>query len=154
MELHRHSLQCESPVGTNARTERGWSKESPCNIYSTNRGALQPKKAYRSSDLASMWIRAVAADNLRHLIQYDAYRGGPCSSMKALGKCAGIGASTVARVLAASHAPTIDTLEALARPFGLTAWQLLIPDIHPANPPAIAMRDSELALWERFRQIA
>ena len=52
---------------------------------------------------------------------------------------------TVGRILSGEMCPTIDKLDELASAFGLRAWQLLVPNLDPENPPvgAISRREQE-----------
>ena len=70
----------------------------------------------------------------------------------AVGKAAGIDQRTVGRILSGSHSPTLERVDALARCFGLLAWQLLIPGLDPKNPP-IAQRSTETELYARIRRL-
>lgn len=52
-------------------------------------------------------------------------------------KLSGVGRGTVARIRKGEVACGIDTLAQIAAVFNLQAWQLLIPNIDPENPPRL-----------------
>lgn len=54
-----------------------------------------------------------------------------------LEKRSGVGKSTIDRIRKGETSARIDNLEALATAFGLSAWQLLVPELDPKTPPAI-----------------
>ena len=58
-----------------------------------------------------------------------------------LGRRAGIGKSTIARIKNNETATKIDNVQAIAEAFGLSAWQLLVPDLDVDNPPQLAGGD-------------
>jgi hypothetical protein len=104
-----------------------------------------------------MDLRKVVADNLRALMQYAARtrrtEDGP-ASQKALAKATELGRGTIQRALGLDPSKTavaIDTLAALAKAYDLHAWQLLIPDLDPTNPPVVAITDTEKLLAERLK---
>lgn len=99
-------------------------------------------------------IRLVLASNLRTLLDYARDNKLPFADAKSLGKKAGLTGTTVGRWLKGSHAAQIDKLEALAYVFRLRAWQLLIPNLDPANPPAVPYTDVERRLYWRIKAAA
>lgn len=73
----------------------------------------------------------------------------------ALGKKAGTAQSTIGRILKEKHAPDIDTLEALGKSLGTSAWQLLVPGMDPSNLPILQNASpEERELYERLKQAA
>jgi transcriptional regulator with XRE-family HTH domain len=84
--------------------------------------------------------RVVLAANLKALMASKGLNG------PAVAKAAGIGRKSVNNMLNARHSPDLDNVEAVARVFGLTAWQL-IRESHGADIPASAQVD---ALIGRF----
>lgn len=65
----------------------------------------------------------------------------------------GVSRPTVKNVLDASGGCGIDTLDQIARCFGpedapLRAWQMLVPDLDPANPPVLSITEAEKDLWK------
>lgn len=47
----------------------------------------------------------------------------------------GIGEATLHRIITGSADIRVDSIAAVAKGFGLEPWQLLVPDLDPANPP-------------------
>lgn len=75
-------------------------------------------------------------------------------TVASVAKAAGVGVGTVQRAKTGAVAVAIDTLEDIARALGLEAWQLLVPDIDPANPPVLRrLSPEEHALYEKLRAI-
>lgn len=70
--------------------------------------------------------RRTIARNLRALLDMRKW------SEHDLAKASGVAQKTINNVLAARSACTVDTVGALARPFGLTSWHMLIEDL-PAD---------------------
>jgi len=89
------------------------------------------------------------ADNLQAL---KADRQIP--SDNALAKLANVDQKTVWRIMRHEQSPTVDMLEKLAKPFGLHAWQLLIPNLDPKNPPVFVMTDTERDLYRKLARLA
>jgi transcriptional regulator with XRE-family HTH domain len=94
------------------------------------------------------------AEAVQNLLDYAADHGRPCSNLKALGKKAGIGASTIRRILDKTVSPSIDKVDAIAKAYGLQAYQLLIPDWKPSNPPVVPYTATEKALYRAVDTIA
>ena len=99
-------------------------------------------------------VRDIVADNLRTLITYAADNRLPYCDAKSIGKRAGISGMTLGRWLKGSHAASIDALDDVARVFKLRAWQLLIPNLDPTNPPTVPYTDAERRLYWRIKQAA
>ena len=70
-----------------------------------------------------------------------------------LAKVSGADQRTIGRVLAQELSPTVEMLEKLARAFGLHAWQMLIPDLDPRNPPAVVMSEAERQFYRRLEEL-
>lgn len=104
--------------------------------------------------LCLMDVKQIVASNLRALLAYAAAHKLPYADAKSLARKAGIAGSTVGHILRGENATTIDTLQALADVYGLTAWALLIPDLDPSNPPVVPYTDTERALYWRIQQVA
>jgi transcriptional regulator with XRE-family HTH domain len=98
--------------------------------------------------------RVVLASNLRVLLDYARDRHLPYADAKSLARKAGLTPSTVGHWLKAENAAQIDKLERLASVFKLRAWQLLIPNLDPANPPAVPYTDAERRLYWRIKAAA
>ena len=71
-----------------------------------------------------------------------------------LARKAKVDQKTVWRILRQQQSPTVDTLEKLAKPFKLHAWQLLIPDLNPRNPPVFVMTDTEREMYCKLARMA
>lgn len=68
-----------------------------------------------------------------------------------LSKRSKVGLGTVSRMRTAAVDVTIDTLEKVAFAFDLQAWQLLVPDLSPQDPPML--RDIPPAEEELYRRL-
>lgn len=108
--------------------------------------------------LGGMPITRVLANNLAALMNYaaesESVEAGP-ASQKALAGLTGLGRGTIQRALGRSKDLTavgIDTLEALARAYGLQAWELLLPGLDPRNPPIVITPAAQL-LSARFKTV-
>lgn len=58
------------------------------------------------------------------------------------------------RIVKAESAISLDTLDELASACGLMPWQLLIPGLDLSNPPHLAVTSTELALYQRLKDLA
>lgn len=54
-----------------------------------------------------------------------------------LAKKSGISQPTISRILSQELVASIDTVQRLANAFGLAAWQLLVDNLDPDNPPML-----------------
>lgn len=93
------------------------------------------------------------AANLRALMLHAgmANKGEPNQSE--LARASGADQRTVGRILSRNQSPTVEMLETIARAFGLRAWQLLIPDLDPANPPVVVMSEAERQFYRRLEEL-
>lgn len=67
----------------------------------------------------------------------------------------GLGTGTIHRLRYGKVDCTMDTLQKLAKPFGIEPWQLLVPGLDPSNLPALkSVSAAEEKLWERLREVA
>jgi len=95
--------------------------------------------------------RKVLADNLRRLLDSGS---GPASQLAAKRK-SGVAQATIGRILSGKSAATVKTIESIAHAYGLSAWQLLVPNLDPSNPPVLrAMSKEEQDMYDRLRQAA
>lgn len=54
-----------------------------------------------------------------------------------------------------SHAVNMDTLDGIARAFDMEAWQLLVPNMNPKNPPVLrSIGETEDEMYKRLRSAA
>lgn len=91
--------------------------------------------------------RKALAANLR------AYMETKRVTQMALAARSGVSQSTVARILKGAVAVDLDTLEQVAKGMELHSWQLLVPDMNPLKPPALADRDAqERELIEKLKK--
>lgn len=101
-----------------------------------------------------MQIRAIVAANVQTLIDYARDHGQPCGDQKSLAKKAGVSMSTVARIRKQEAGTSIDALESIANCYGLQAWQLLMPNLDPTNPPVFCMTATERELYRNLKSAA
>jgi len=105
-------------------------------------------------------IKLIVATNISALLEYHqkspeevakiaVYRGG----RKAGGK---VGARTIRNAMKADVAdsPSLELIAAIAKVFGLQAWQLLFPKFSPRNPPVLAVTPEEEALVRQFERLS
>ena len=93
--------------------------------------------------------RAVLRQNVAALLRL---KGGP-RNPTALGKKAGVGQATIERVLNEEGVNArIETVEKIAKVYGLQAWQLLVAGMDASNPPVlIPVSKAERALYESLK---
>lgn len=100
-------------------------------------------------------MRSVLAQNVEQLMfkHYALASNKP----KSLAGDAKVSLSTVQRVIAAEVGASLDNIEAIAGVFGLSAYQLLIPNLSIDNPQVIkgATKDEErlYSIWRRGKGI-
>jgi hypothetical protein len=100
--------------------------------------------------------RAVLASNLRRLLKHSK----TVPTLVALEKATEehglkVGKSTIDRATKGETPLNLDALEVIAAVFGLSAWQLLVPDITPGNPPILkALGEAEEQLYRKLGQLA
>ena len=111
---------------------------------------MQPFVGY----LSGMDVRRVVAENIQTLLDYARDHQKPYADAKALAVRAGLSPSTVGHILKCEGAAKIDTLEAIAQVYKLSAWSLLIPNLDPSNPPVVPYTDTERALYWRIKSVA
>lgn len=67
----------------------------------------------------------------------------------------GFAQSTATRIKQQQTAIGLDKLDMIARAFGLSTWQLLVPGMDPENPPALKpVGDTERELYRKIGSIA
>ncbi len=93
--------------------------------------------------------RAVLRQNVLKLLQSKL---GP-TNPTALGKKAGVGQSAIVRILSPEGVDArIETVEAIAKVYGLEAWQLLVAGMTPDNPPVLVpISKAERQLYDSLR---
>lgn len=90
----------------------------------------------------------VLADNLQRLMEYHRF-----VSDEAVGKAAGVNQKTVWRIRNHAQSPTVEMLEKVASAFALHAWQMLIPNLDPRNPPTSVMSEEERRFYRRMEEL-
>jgi transcriptional regulator with XRE-family HTH domain len=96
----------------------------------------------------SMNSRAVLSTNLAALMTAKG------DTQIGLKRRSGIAQATIGRILRQETAADLDTIAALARAFNLMAWQMLVPDLDPANPPVVRLTEAERELYQRLQTLA
>jgi transcriptional regulator with XRE-family HTH domain len=102
---------------------------------------LMPKQSGQAEDLSPVAI------NLRSLIAASRQRTVNAWAVRNV-----MVQSTVNRIVNGTMDPTVSMLEAIAKKFGLAAWQLLVPDLDPEDPPVLRSASAqEKALFSRLK---
>jgi transcriptional regulator with XRE-family HTH domain len=90
-------------------------------------------------------------DNLKKLMQTDR----ELNSQPKVAAESKVGQTSIGRILRGEQSPTLDVVDKLARAFGLEAWQMLVPDLDPTNPPITAEADErQRELWKKLKELA
>jgi len=93
-------------------------------------------------------VKEVLRQNVKACL---AMKAGP-STVHALKAEAKIGQATVDRILAGNGAK-IEKIEKIAKVYELEIWQLFVPGMNPANPPALMpLSQAEREFHERLRE--
>lgn len=71
-------------------------------------------------------------------------------TQKAVAARAGVDQRSVGRILNRENNPRLDQLEKLAVAFGLHAWQILVTDMEPSDPPWVPLTESEYIVFQSF----
>ena len=92
--------------------------------------------------------KEILAKNLRKFMDKNKH------SEQYVHKKTGIAQSTVGRILRVESSATLDSLESIASLYGLQAWQLLVADIDPSNPPLLRnMSEPEKLFYEKIKDL-
>jgi transcriptional regulator with XRE-family HTH domain len=95
-------------------------------------------------------LRGIVGDNLKRLMKARA----SLDSNPKLSERSGIGIATISRIINGESAATLDTLGMLAKAFGLTPWQLLVPNLDTTNPQILqSTSPEEAALYRKLRDV-
>lgn len=96
--------------------------------------------------------RMVLRTNLQALMDL---KGGP-NSQGELHRKSGVAQATIGRILSkGGNNARIETIDKLAKAYGLEGWQLLVAGMDPSNPPVLqAVSKEERDLYQRLRQLA
>lgn len=74
------------------------------------------------------------------------------TTVKRLHARSGVSTGTIDRLRRSEAATGIDNIGAIAAAFDLQAWQLLVPDLQPTNPPILVAESPAMkALFETLR---
>lgn len=84
--------------------------------------------------------------NVRALMSYHWGR----ESLNRLAREACIGPGTATRIKDQRTSVGVDTLDKVAKAFDLHAWQLLMPNLDPSNPPVATLTEAEKRLYQAF----
>lgn len=84
-----------------------------------------------------------------------ANKHGP-SSQGELFRKSGVAQATIGRILSGEgENARIETVEKLARAYGLEGWQLMVAGMDPSNPPVLQpLSKEERSLYDRLRSAA
>ena len=100
-------------------------------------------RAKKSADPPQKSPTAIAqllSDNLKKLMEASEH----LTAQGDVGTAAKTDQTTIGRILNMTISPTLDKVDAIARAFGLEAWQLLTPGLHPTNPPLLVQQSAEV----------
>lgn len=105
--------------------------------------------------ITDMGTRQILAANLRALMDASPHWRSTLTVEKATAlRGAKVGKSTIDRALKSETALTLDNVEALAKLFGLDAWQLLVPAMRPDNPPLLrSVGEAEDKLYKNLGRL-
>ncbi len=99
-------------------------------------------------DKSQFTPRTILADNLNALMKT---RDGPHSENDLAAKSK-VAQATIGRIRAKTSDAKIDTVDKLARAYGLEGWQLLVAGMDPSNPPVLQpVSKAERALYDRLK---
>lgn len=106
--------------------------------------------------ISNMSARTILAANIQKLMAMNAELSSlvkVASEAKRRGHTVSKNAVDSART--GSHAVNMDTLDGLARAFDMEAWQLLVPNMSPDNPPVLrSIGETEDEMYKRLRTAA
>lgn len=92
-------------------------------------------------------LEKIVSQNLVELMRHNKHRN-PTAAAKATG----ISQQQIDRILKGQKV-RVDTLENVARAYGLEPYQMLIPGLDPSNPQVLrAVGPAEEALYKAFRE--
>jgi transcriptional regulator with XRE-family HTH domain len=82
-------------------------------------------------------------------------KAGPTSQGE-LHRKSGVAQSTIGRILSAEGEDSgIETVDRIAKAYGLQGWQLLVAGMDPTNPPVLQpVSKAERALYDRLKELA
>lgn len=95
--------------------------------------------------------RAVLRQNIKALM---GTKDGP-KTQASLAKASGVAQATIGRILKErGENARMETVDKLAKAFGLAGWQLLVAGLDPTNPPVLMpMTKEQKAFYERMQAL-
>ncbi len=93
--------------------------------------------------------RKVLMENVRALRERHPELGG----LRPWAKRVGVGEATLVRILHATAEVRLDSIEAVAKGFGVPTWMLLVEDLDPDNLP-VALSPAERDFYRRLQAAA
>lgn len=114
---------------------------------------LMPTTSY---GIAAMSARETLAENLRSLMAaHHLYKTTTALEKATEDLGLKVGKSTIDRALKCQTTLNLDYIDAIARVYGLDAWQLLTPNMTPKNPPVLrTVGEVEDKLYQRIGELA
>jgi hypothetical protein len=86
------------------------------------------------------------------MIEIDTPRGAK-PSVRAWALSKGLDVRLIDRLSKGQHAITLDKLDEIASTLGLKAWQLLLEDLDPKEPPEAPITEDERRMLTRLRKL-
>lgn len=97
--------------------------------------------------MSNLTSRQIIATNLRMLMDRNKHSQGY------LHLKTGLSQSTIGRTLSGESSATVDTLDDLAKVYGLQPWQMLIAGLEANNPPVLKnMSKIEQEFYEKMNE--
>lgn len=115
-----------------------WHQNLPLSPYVPDRHPFAMPKPTENREGGEPVVVSVVATNLKNLMEHAGKKSGRGpSSIRALAKAAEISRPTIDAILDRGRGAGIDTIERIARVYGLEAWQMLVQGLDPANAPML-----------------
>lgn len=98
-----------------------------------------------------MDMKQVLADNLNRLMEHKYGK----DNQSALQRDAKVSQATIGRIMRMEVSAGIINIAKLARAFGLSPWQLTVPDLDPTSPPVLRkLNATEEEMYRKMKQAA
>lgn len=106
--------------------------------------------------ISTMSARDILADNIQRLMEANPALSSLVKvAAQAKRKGHTVSKNAVDSAKSGSHAVNMDTLDGIARAFEMEAWQLLVPNMNPNNPPVLrSIGETEDEMYKRLRSAA
>lgn len=106
--------------------------------------------------ISTMSARSILSTNLQQLMDANPSLGSLVKvAEEAKRKGHAVSKNAVDSAKSGSHAVNMDTLDGIARAFGLDAWQLLVPGMNVKSPPVLrSIGETEDKLYKRIGELA